>query len=61
MREDKVYVETVYTPDHMREPNISEYNSVAEAESFINTCLEWGIGIVSCEIVNPTLLESDPQ
>jgi len=47
---DKVYVKTVYKDSHHREPNISNYDSVDEAKSFIDACLKWGIGIVSCEI-----------
>lgn len=48
---DKVYVKTVYEESHHREPNISDYDSEDEAKSFIDTCLKWGIGIVSCEII----------
>ena len=47
---EKVYVKTVYTDDSYREPNISEYNSTKEAQAFIDTCLKWGIGIISCDI-----------
>ena len=45
---NKVFVKTVYAPQHMREPNISEYDTEKEADAFIETCLQWGIGIVSC-------------
>lgn len=48
---EKVYVKTTYESQNMQEPNISEYNSEKEANVFINTCLKWGIGIVSCKII----------
>ena len=51
MKKEKVYVKTVYQSSHHKEPNISEYKTKKEAESFIETCLQWGIGIVSCKIV----------
>jgi hypothetical protein len=48
---EKVYVKTVYRDKH-REPDISEYDSEEDAQLFINACLQWGIGIDSCEITN---------
>ncbi len=51
MKKEKVYVKTVYQSSHHKEPNISEYKTKKEAELFIETCLQWKIGIVSCEIV----------
>lgn len=47
----KVYVKTTYMPHCLRLPNVSEYDSVEDAERFIRTCLDWGIDIQSCEIV----------
>jgi len=52
MEQGKVYVKTVYSRQHTREPNISEYDSVEDAQTFIDGCLKWGIGIVSCEIIS---------
>jgi len=52
MEKGKIYVKTVYSRQHTREPNISEYDSVEDAQTFIDTCLEWGIGIVSCKIIS---------
>ena len=52
MEQEKIYVKTVYSPQHMREPNISEYDSIKKANTFIDICLKWGIGIVSCEIIS---------
>ena len=49
---ENIYVKTVYEANQYREPNISEYDSIGDAQSFINTCLRWGIGIVSCEITD---------
>ena len=49
---DKVYVKTVYAESNYQEPNISEYDSTDEAQAFIDGCLKWGIGIVSCEITS---------
>ncbi len=46
-----VKVQTVYGSDYGRSPNISEYKTREEAEQFIETCLKWGIDIVSCEII----------
>ena len=46
-----IYVKTVYHEKHMRLPNISKYPTKKEADSFIKTCLKWGIDIVSCKIV----------
>jgi hypothetical protein len=49
---EETWVKTVYGgPNSYREPDISPHPSKKEAESFISTCLQWGIGIVSCEIV----------
>jgi len=47
----KVCVKTVYAPEHFREPGLYYYRTQKEAKMFIRTCLKWGIGIVSCEIV----------
>lgn len=47
----KVYVKTVYGAEHHREPNISEYDNQEEAEMMVKTTLQYGIDIVSCEIV----------
>ncbi len=49
---DSIYVKTVYKAMYLREPGISKHNTKKEAEIFIDTCLKWGIGIVSCEIVD---------
>lgn len=49
---DKVYVRTVYAESSHQEPNISSYDSEKEAQAFISMCLEWGIGIASCEITS---------
>ena len=48
---DKAYVKTVYAESNYQKPNISSYDSEDEAQAFIDICLEWGIGIVSCEII----------
>jgi hypothetical protein len=50
--EEKVYVKTTYESQTMQEPDISEYDSKEEANGFITTCLKWGIGIVSCNIIS---------
>ncbi len=34
-----------------KESWVSEYPTLKEAEAFIRATLRWGIGIVSCEIV----------
>lgn len=47
----KVLVKTVYDQASHREPNTSTHDSIEEAQAFIDTCLRWGIGIVSCEII----------
>ena len=47
-----IYVETIYSGQYCREPDISEYKTEEEAQAFITTCLKWGIGIVNCEIIN---------
>lgn len=52
MTADKIYVRTVYAEHSYQEPNISSYDSEKEAKDFIDTCLKWGIGIVSCEITS---------
>ena len=52
MEQGKIYVKTVYSKQHIREPNISEYDSIEDANTFIDTCLKWGIGIASCEIIS---------
>ena len=51
-KDDRVYVKTIYGPSSMREPNIHGYDSVQQAQSFIDSCLKWGIDIVSCAIVD---------
>ncbi len=53
MEMKKIKVETVYGNEYMREPNISEYDTMEEAEQFVKTCRKWGIGIASCEIIEP--------
>ncbi len=50
-KQEKIYVKTVYSQEYMREPNSSEYDSTKDAKVFINACLKWGIGIVSCKII----------
>jgi len=50
-KKGKTWVKTVYSPDTFREPDISEYDTKEEAELIVKTCLQWGIGIVSCEII----------
>jgi hypothetical protein len=47
---DKVYVKTTYS--RYQEDDITGYDTEEEANNFISTCLRWGIGIVSCEIIN---------
>lgn len=47
------YVKTVYAPQHFREPNIQGYETKEDAQLFIDACLKWGIGIVSCDFVEP--------
>ena len=44
-------VKTVYNKRSFRDPDISEYSTRKEAESMVEITLKWGIGIVSCEIV----------
>lgn len=48
----KIYVKTIYEAQHMREPNISEYKNLKEAQLMIDACLKWGMGIVSCKIID---------
>ena len=60
MESEKVYVKTVYSPQQMREPNISEYASKKEAEICVKICLKWGIGIDSCKII-PNLTEEEKE
>lgn len=45
------YVKTAYEDKHHQKPNITRYTSKDTAESMIKACLKWGIGIVSCEII----------
>lgn len=45
------YVKTVYEAKCHQKANITRYVSRDTAESMIKTCLKWGIGIVSCEII----------
>lgn len=52
---EPIYVKTTYSGDIVREPNISEYKTKEEAESFVKTCLQWGIEITSCEIIEKPL------
>lgn len=52
-----VYVKTVYDEASFRKPEISEYPDEKEAQHFISTCRRWGIGIISCEITEPTVKE----
>lgn len=47
----KTHVKTTYSADSFRKPSISVFNDAAIAQVSIDTCLHWGIGIVSCEIV----------
>ena len=50
MEDEKcIYVQTVYYTDRL--PNISIYTDEEDAESFVNICLKWGIGILSCKII----------
>ncbi len=56
---NKIKVKTVYEPTYMKEPNVSEYDSTEEADMFVRCCLKWGIGIVSCEIIEPNLQKSN--
>jgi len=57
---DKIFVKTVYEPKHMREPNISEYDTKKEADAFIEMCLQWGIGIVSCHKIPKEEAHNNP-
>ena len=47
-----VYVKTVYDEKSFRLPNVTGYKTKENADMFIETCKEWGIGIVSCEIID---------
>jgi hypothetical protein len=47
----KVKVRTVYHPSSNRKPDISEYKTKEIAQSMIDMILKWGIGIVSCKII----------
>jgi len=51
------YVKTVYVASSYRRPNISKYKTDDEAAKFISMCLKWGIGIVSCEIIDREIAE----
>ena len=46
-----VKVKTVYANAYKRAPDITEYPSKGNAESFVEHCRKWGIGIVSCDII----------
>lgn len=46
-----IYVKTEYETSHCRKSNITKYNNKTDADSFIKTCLQWGIGITSCNII----------
>jgi len=46
-----VYVKTVYEKKYMRLPNISVYKNDVDADLSISSCKKWGIGIVSCDII----------
>ncbi len=54
------FVKTVYESQHMREPNISEYDTEKEADAFIGICLKWGIGIVSCDKISKEEAHNKP-
>jgi len=56
-KKGEVYVRTVYQPQYLRKPNISVYDTIEEAQRFVDACLKWGIGIVSCEITDTPNLE----
>jgi len=53
------YVKTEYQKHlgFQRLPNISEYRTKKEAQSFIDMCLKWGIGISSCKIVDKVIAD----
>ncbi len=51
MTKKPIKVKTVYEPKYMKLATVSEYPTKQQAENFISTCLKWGIGIVSCEII----------
>ena len=47
-----IKVKTVFAQQYSgREPEITEYKTNEEAQAFIKTCLRWGIGIISCDII----------
>jgi len=48
---DKTFVKTVYDPRYKRIPWISKYATEKDADAFIEFCLKYGIGIVSCNKV----------
>lgn len=47
-----VYVKTTYGEKSMQLPNISKYSTKEDANFSIKTCLEWGIDIASCKIID---------
>lgn len=49
-----IYVKTVYGTNSYRLPDISTYSNDKSADLFINTCIRWGIDIVSCEKISKT-------
>lgn len=56
MNRQKFFVKTVYDACSHRDPDISEYENKSEAQSSIDICLQWGINIVSCEMIeDPSL------
>lgn len=46
-----VKVKTVYEQRYHRKPNVSEYENKRIAETIIRGTKKWGLGIVSCKIV----------
>ena len=48
----KIKVKTSFEPQYVRPDEITEYETDEKADEFISRCLKWGIGIVSCEIVD---------
>jgi len=50
---ETIYVKTVYESKYCRKTSISEHNTLEDAQLFIDACfLQWGIGIVSCSIID---------
>ena len=44
-------VKTVYASAYRRDPDITEYPNKKDAEHYVEVCRKWGIGIVSCDII----------